>query len=91
MNLRKQLLEHKEYIGNIGMQTNRSRLTILLSPVMLDSSISREQPGIKIPSAGIWRYVMDVRKFHVRKWKGKSNYLITNFKGYNITNNNIEY
>jgi hypothetical protein len=69
MNLRKQLLEHKEYIGNIGMQTNRSRLTILLSPVILDSSISREQPGIKIPSAGIWRYVMDVRKFHVRKWK----------------------
>lgn len=35
-----------------NLESSVRELTILLSPVMLDSSIAREWPLIKIPSAG---------------------------------------
>lgn len=44
------------WIDELTYYARRSnQLTILLSPVMLDSSIASEWPEIKTPSAGTWK------------------------------------
>ena len=44
--------ELESFLFNLISQTYIQILTILLSPVMLDSSIASECPEIKMPSAG---------------------------------------
>jgi len=54
---------HHENPTEANLQKNKknkatsssNRLTILDSPVILDSSIAREWPDIRTPSAGTWR------------------------------------
>lgn len=71
------------------------RLTILLSPVMLDSSIASECPEIRMPSAGTWRRSISITVHHrnvsykIQREKNRTADLITNIERYNITNNDV--
>lgn len=89
-----QYLVNENYNQSVNSPKKRSKnqLTSLLSPVMLDSSMAKEWPLIKIPSAGTWKKTQWIKSIFENDNAKEVNrnyhaHLITYLERYNITNN----